>query len=295
MINLYEEADLLHNPFQCFYYHSNVYGFPVAPHWHYYMEIVYVVSGHVKMQAENEEYIMGPGEMILFHPKMIHAFYYANEQDVSLAVFKIDINSMTFTSNYSPKLALIFKAAQKKKKSLLFDASFVKQSGIDLIFKHCIEELKMHEYGYDLVIFGDLYRLLILMVRYWQKSGFTIDQDVYAEDESYDIYNILPYISSHLDSELKVSEIAQSCGLSYSYFAKQFQAIYGKSCKEYIEDFRVYKVEQFLMFTDFDLTYISQITGFSDCSHMIKTFKQRMGTTPKQFRLKNKRKNEPLG
>jgi YesN/AraC family two-component response regulator len=62
--------------------------------------------------------------------------------------------------------------------------------------------------------------------------------------------------------------------------------MYGVSCKEYIECFRIFKVEDFLLFTDFDLTYISQETGYSDCSHMIKQFKKYRGITPKQFRLK---------
>lgn len=290
MNNLYEEGDLLHNPFQCFYYYSELYGFPVAPHWHYYMEIVYVVKGNVKMQAENKEYIMGPGEMIVFHPKAVHAFYHANEEEVTLAVFKVDINSMTFTSHYSPRLSNIFKAAEKKKESIIINAEYVREAQIDVIFHHCIEEIEKNEYGYDIVVFGDMYRLLILIVRFWQRNGFRIDQDVFFREDNYDIYNILPYISNHLDGELKVSQIAESCGLSYSYFAKRFQEVYGKSCKEYIEDMRVYKVEHLLLFTDFDLTYISQITGFSDCSHMIKSFKQRKNVTPKQFRLLNQKK-----
>lgn len=291
MINLYEEGDLLHNPFQCFYYYSEVYGFPVAPHWHYYMEIVLVIKGKVKMQAENEEYIMGPGEIIVFHPKVVHAFYHADESEVELAVFKLDINSMTFTSHYSPKLRNIFRSAEKKKESIVIDSEYIKEMQIDAIFHHCIDEIQKNHYGYDIVVFGDLYHLLILIIRYWQRNGFRIDQDAFSEEENYDIFNILPYISSHLDGELKVTDIAESCGLSYSYFAKRFQAIYGKSCKEYIEDMRVYKAEQLLLFTDFDLTYISQITGFSDCSHMIKSFKQRKNVTPKQFRMLNKKKN----
>ena len=58
------------------------------------------------------------------------------------------------------------------------------------------------------------------------------------------------------------------------------------SCKEYIEAMRIYKVEELLLFTQYDLSRISQETGFSDCSHMIKSFKKRRGITPKQFRMR---------
>ena len=73
--------------------------------------------------------------------------------------------------------------------------------------------------------------------------------------------------------------------LSYSCFAKKFSEHYSMSCKEYIEQQRIFMVEEMLLFTDFDLTYISNETGFSDCSHMIKSFKKHKGITPKKFRM----------
>ena len=74
------------------------------------------------------------------------------------------------------------------------------------------------------------------------------------------------------------------CNMSYSYFAKNFKQYYGRSCKEYIEFIRVSKAADLLLFTDFDLSYISQETGFSDSSHLIKIFRKWKGVTPKQFK-----------
>lgn len=295
MQKLYEESDLLNNPFQCFYYNSEHSEFPVAPHWHYYMEILYVLKGSIRIQVENVEYIVHEGNMIVFHPKAVHAFYLIDEQAVSIAGIKIDINSMTFTTYYSPKLRSIFRSAEKKKEPILIDSNFTKEMQIEDIFHQCNTETNKQYYGFDIIIFSYLYRLLIFIIRYWQKNGFRIDNDVFVEEENYDVFNILPYISDHLDNDLRVSDIAASCGLSYSYFAKRFHQAYGKSCKEYIEDMRINKAEQLLLFTDFDLTYISQVTGFSDCSHMIKSFKQRKKITPKQFRMQNKRTICPPG
>ena len=66
-----------------------------------------------------------------------------------------------------------------------------------------------------------------------------------------------------------------------------FHDLYGQSCKEYIEFIRISKVKDLLLFTDFDLSYISQKTGFSDCSHLIRTFKKKTGITPKHFRMQH--------
>ena len=97
---------------------------------------------------------------------------------------------------------------------------------------------------------------------------------------------VTEFIDERLSSGVQVSEVAERCGMSYSYFAKKFLAVYGKTCKEYIEEMRIIKAEEFLVFTDFDLQKISSETGFSDCSHMIKSFKKLRGITPKQYRIK---------
>ena len=87
---------------------------------------------------------------------------------------------------------------------------------------------------------------------------------------------------------LRVEDLASRCGLSYPWFAKKFREIYGVSCKDYIEQIRVARVEQLLLFTDYDLSRISEMTGYADCSHMIKNFKRIMEITPGQYRLKKK-------
>ena len=56
------------------------------------------------------------------------------------------------------------------------------------------------------------------------------------------------------------------------------------NAKKYIEFIRLCKAEDLLLFTNLDLNYISQETGFSDCSHFIKAFRSKHKMTPKQYR-----------
>ena len=92
-----------------------------------------------------------------------------------------------------------------------------------------------------------------------------------------------------------MEDLAEKCGLSYPWFAKKFRDLYGISCKEYIEQIRVAEVEQYLRFTDMDLTQISEATGYADCSHMIKNFKRVMDITPGQFRQQKQRQASAEG
>lgn len=281
---LFETSEELHAPIECFLYNASTMPFPVKPHWHYFMEIIYILEGCAEMTTDDSKYLLGTGDMIVFHPKALHGIYAADGNPLRYAVLKFDINRLTITSDYAPKLRSLFRSAERQGMDIVFGSDFTESADVERIFSQCIEETASSLYGFDILIRTRIYELLIKMIRRWQENGFTVDGETFAEDTRRDIYNITEYIDSHISEGIQVQEIAERCGMSYSYFAKKFLAVYGRSCKEYIEKMRLVKVEEFLRFTDFDLNYIAQETGFSDCSHMIKSFKKLYGITPKQFR-----------
>ncbi len=285
MYFLYEEGDVLNRPVECFYFDTASRYFPVHAHWHFYMELVLMLEGSVVMSSGSEKFTLNAGEMVLFHPKAVHSMM---EGTARYAVIKLDINRMNLTPSYAPKLRSIFRSAERKGMNTRFTPDQTEALGAGEIFARCIDEMSRQEYGFDLVIRTDLYRLLINILRCWQTQGFSVDSEAYTEDSKYDIYNITEYIDQRLADGVQVSEIAEQCGMSYSYFAKKFLAVYGKTCKEYIEEMRIFKAEEFLIFTDFDLDRISAETGFTDAPHLIKSFRKLRGVTPRKFRLDNK-------
>ncbi|MBE6841763.1 MAG: AraC family transcriptional regulator [Ruminococcus sp.] len=289
MHNLFEQSDALNSPLECFFFDTSEKTFPIKPHWHYFMEIIYVMEGTAKMYSDENEYIVSKEEMIIFHPQTVHSIYKADDSKLRYAVFKFDINKIYTAISYAPKLRSIFKSAQKKNMIIHFSAMQTKMMDCKAVFTDCILEHTEQKYGYELVLRSRLNILLTNIIRLWQCNGFSIDTDIFANDSGYDIDSITEYIDMHICENIQVNDIAEKCGLSYSCFAKKFRLLYNMSCKEYIEIMRIFKVEEFLLFTDFDLNYISQETGFSDCSHMIKSFKKHRQCTPKQFRLNHKR------
>ncbi len=283
----FEAADMLNTPIECFYYDPENQPFPVTPHWHYFMEIIYIQEGAADIRSADKSYLLCGGDMILFHPRSVHGIYKADDKPLRYAVMKFDINCLSVTSYYIPKLRSIFRSAERRGMDVVFTAEFTESENIGLLFTDCINEYRQCGYGSDIIIRTHIYELLIKMIRHWQSMGFSVDSEVFAEDEQCDILNITELIDSGLSDRITVNEIAKRCKMSYSYFAKRFIEIYGCSCKEYIEQQRLHRVEELLLYTDFDLNYIAQETGYSDCSHMIKSFRKSKGTTPKQFRIQN--------
>lgn len=281
---LFEKSDSLNTPFECFFYIPDRDRFPIAPHWHYFMEMIYVLEGEAELCADGKVCMAHKGDLMLFYPKSVHSINSAHPEGLSYAVIKLDINRLTMPSDYTPKLRSIFKSAEQRGMNTFFPAETARKLCAHSVFNTCIDEIKRQRYGYDAVIRSCIHFFLINILREWQEQGFTVDSEVFEKDAGYDIYSITEYIDENLSRGIRVTDIAQMCGMSYSYFAKRFQSVYGKACKEYMEEMRVLKAQEFLLFTDFDLAYISRETGFTDCSHLIRSFKRRIGVTPKQYR-----------
>lgn len=283
---LFEKTDSLNTPIECFIFDASKENFPVRPHWHYFCEVIYILEGCANMQCNDAVYSLQENDMILFHPKTIHSITASNIKPLKYAVLKFDINKFNISSPYAPKLRTIFKQAEQQQMNIYFSDEQADSINAPILFQNCLKEMNERYYGYDLMLQNHIYTLLMNVVRHWLKHGLVIQMD--TTDSNYDIDSITEYIDTCMGEELRVADIAAKCNMSYSNFAKKFQENYGMSCKEYIERMRIFKVEEFLLFTDHPLSYICQETGFSDCSHLIKSFKHYRGITPKQFKLSHK-------
>ncbi len=291
MYQLFEKGDILNTPIECFEFHAGQNAFPVRPHWHYFLELLLMVDGEALIRSEDQEYVLHPGEMALFHPKELHEISGHGDKPPVFLGIKLNVSSLTMESKYIPKLRGILQSGHRHHMRTHFSKEFVERNQFEFLFRDCIREVNSGRYGYDLLLKSSLYRILITILRSWQDDGFVVENETFSSDDDIDIYTITEYIDKNIGNRIKVSDIAAKVNMSYSCFSRKFIDVYGKSCKEYMDDMRLIMVEDYLRFTDFDLTSIALETGYTDCSHMIKCFKDAKGITPKQYRvqLRNER------
>ncbi len=288
MNSLFEYTDKLNAPYECFVFDTSVEQFPVQPHWHYFMEIIYMIEGTAIMNCDEQSFVVEQGDMILFLPHQIHSIYAVANISLKYYVLKFDMGQLSFATKgmggeiHFPSL---FRAAKGNPEAvLMFRAEEMKNFPAEQIFECGCMEMQRQDYGYRMMMKSYISTLLTFVLRCWRENGFDTDQSFVEISEDENIYYITEYIDGHIQEALKVEELAKLCNMSYSYFAKTFRELYGQSCKKYIEFVRLCKAEDMLNFTNQDLSYISQETGFSDCSHFIKAFKEKHGVTPRKYR-----------
>ena len=283
---LYEYSDMLNRPYEAFVVDTLRDGFPVRPHFHHYVEIIYMMEGNMFATSDDTEYYVNEGDMLLFYDGSIHSMSASSVKGARYAVIKFDASRLTVSTSFTPRLATLLAAARNHEAEAFFRAEMIKDYGFKELFLDCVEELNRRELGYDVIVHAALCIIMTRLIRLWQEMGIDFTEvKEHTPGDELTVRNILEYIDLHMDEGLKVEDLAVRCSMSYSHFARCFKEMYGRSCKEYLEMLRVGKAEELLKFTDMPLYDISQELGYSDQSHFIRSFKKLRGVTPGNLRL----------
>lgn len=287
---LFEYSDKLNAPYECFVFDASVEQFPIQPHWHYFMEIIYMLEGTALMNCDDQSFVVEEGDLVLFLPHQIHSIYAVANMTLKYCVLKFDVGQLSSSvDDFTPKTAIHFPPMLRAAKGdpaakLFFRREELEGFPAKELFERGCLEMQRQEYGYWLIMQSYVNMLLTFVLRRWRNQGFETYKAIMRAPKEDNIYFITEYIDAHIQDTLKVEELAKLCNMSYSYFAKNFNEMYGQSCKKYVEFVRLCKAEKLLLFTNWDMNYISQETGFSDCSHFIRCFKSQYGMTPKKYR-----------
>ena len=283
MNTLFEKQDSLNAPIETFVYDTTRMPFPVMQHWHYFAEFLYVLDGSASITCNHDTFTVSQGELVILPPSSVHSIHHASGSLRQYIGLKFDPAKFPHTTSYAPSATDIFRYAAEKQMQIHFSTEEAQQLHCQEIFSDCVRETQQRRYGCDVVLHAQICRLLFGIIRFWIDSGLDIHQC--PIHTGYGIENVTELIDSRLTQAIRVTDIADACHMSYSGFAAKFKAQYGISCKEYIERMRIFKAEEYLLFTDLDLTEISRRTGFSDCSHFIRSFRKYREITPGQYRL----------
>lgn len=95
---------------------------------------------------------------------------------------------------------------------------------------------------------------------------------------------VMEYITSNLDRDLHLEEVAQEAGLSSFHFAREFRAVTGQTPYQYLLDQRMERAKRLLKNQAWSIQEIAAMTGFHSPVNFVRAFRQRVGVTPGTWR-----------
>jgi transcriptional regulator GlxA family with amidase domain len=92
------------------------------------------------------------------------------------------------------------------------------------------------------------------------------------------------YIEIHLGDVIQTHHLSGAVNLSRSHFCRIFRLTVGTSPREYLLQLRLQRAKVLLQESSNSLCEIANICGFVDQSHLTRTFRKRLATTPGRWR-----------
>jgi AraC-like DNA-binding protein len=94
-------------------------------------------------------------------------------------------------------------------------------------------------------------------------------------------------IQDQIDTTITLKQLSKDLDINPAYLSREFSKYFNDlSFGEYIRKLRIEKAIKYLNGSDYSLTKIAYLTGFSDQSHFTRIFKKHTGQNPSTYRKK---------
>jgi len=149
--------------------------------------------------------------------------------------------------------------------------------------KDIIFQLLLHN---EAGIYHDFFHQSLLYQFFaWLAKDLYVDLPIATnERRSYYVQKAVEYIQNNYDCDINISGIAKYLCINRSYLSTLFKSELGMSPLEYLSAFRMNLGADLLQTTDLSINSVAASCGYKDPLVFSKTFKQRNGITPRQFR-----------
>lgn len=106
------------------------------------------------------------------------------------------------------------------------------------------------------------------------------------------INRVRAYVEAHLDSTIRMRDLAAIAHLSTSHFSRAFTCSFGVTPFAYIAGRRLARAQDLMLTTDDPLSQIALTCGLCDQSHLTRMFRRHVGTSPNTWRRRHR--GEPV-
>ena len=237
-----------------------------VPHTHTCAEIFYVVGGQGNFIAEAETFQITKGDLVVVNPLVEHTETSFQSQPLEYIVLGVD--------------GLELSVADDADRPFYIN-HFHNNTQIQNYLQDMLQEIGAKAPGYE-DICQDL--LNILIIRLMRSSDYTVKLIPTANHAAKGSVTVRRYIDNHFKEPITLDLLAGLVHINKYHMAHNFTRDYGISPINYLLNLRLQESCALLRSTNYTITQIAQIVGFSSSCYFSQIFRKTMGISPSEYR-----------
>ena len=253
-----------------------------SQHFHSYYEIFILLDERASHTVEGEFFSLSRNDIVLLKPMVEHKSKYNS----SYAIRRLVIN-FSFPSSE----AMLQKSIDEIFSVFDADLPIYRFTGKPLeavinilneIFIAQKDALPMR----DVFIYTKLMELLYIIYRHRDQNRYV--RHPFQDSIVQKIHMVTSYIQENYAQELTLKFLAAHIYISPHYLSHQFKKVTGLTLIHYIQNVRIRKAQQYLQYTDMQISQIAEICGFTSFSNFNRVFNKVCNISPSGYRLMEK-------
>ena len=238
-------------------------------HTHPFTELFYVIDGKGEFNIQGQRFPVKANDFVIINPQVEHTEL--SSPDEPLEYIVLGINGLSF-SNLTP----VSEGGHPFSFFNLRD----EQKDILRYLNAMVQEATSQQMSYELVCHNLLEILLIKILRHQHFDLEVGKQSKATKDISF----IKHYLETYYHESIQLEDLASMTHLSRFYISHSFKKEIGMSPMEYLIDIRIKESKILLRTTNYSISQVADIVGFTTPTYFSKQFRKSTGISPTDYR-----------
>ena len=247
-------------------WHSN-------PHTHNCSELFFVIGGIGQFHIKDKIHSVKTNDMVIVNPNIEHTEISFESNPLEYIVLGVDGLELSTTNNPDNFFCIVNFTSIRE--TLLF------------YLKSILKEIENKSLGYEIMCQNIMGNIIILLNR---QTNFSTTLSPIRHSSNRLCDSIKGYIDTHFKENITLDTLAMVAHVSKYHLVHSFTKEYSVSPINYLIQCRIQEGCQLLKNTDYSLSLISQLLGFSSPSYFSQCFRKIMLMTPMEYRKSNSTK-----
>ncbi len=244
-----------HNNSLGYRYFLDIKNYSYPSHYHANFEIIFVVSGQIKITIDDFTSVIKMGESVLILPNQVHSFTTNDSSHIYIGVF---------ATHYIPNLYEDFLAKKPVNPIMNFEHNFFEDIKKNIDNKYLLTSLLCK-------LFNNFLENREFLERKSQTATF--------------MHKTIEYFNDNISNNINIVDFSNHFGYNSHYMSKKFREIFLCSFSDYLNKYRLDKALHLIQNSTQKMSDIASQCGFNSIRNFNRQFFNAFGKTPTQYRI----------
>lgn len=261
------------------------YGRGYREHYHNEIEVVFMHKGRCDYFIDGEEIMLESCNLLLIPPNVSHSYRQHGDEECYASIFVFDIDLLANKVELASQNYFIPMINGLCSKYALINLNDPHYNEYYKIVEKLLYDFLLRTDFFELKIKKNLLNMILMML---EGKNLVINKDEMDYTNINTIKVVVDYVEANYNDDLTLETLSRVAGISVYRLSHMFKEITGKSCIDFVIDYRLSVIADLLKSTDEPITEIAVHNGFNNISNFNYAFRKKYKTTPSNYRKTRK-------